>query len=63
MSLDCDTDGLDKSPSSVSEAQPMSKNDISKTRTHVSAVSFFTEPNLCAGRLQCKEVRHANIRH
>jgi len=60
MPLDCDVDGLDKSVSSVSDAQAMSKNDISRTRTPVSAASLITEPNLCAGRLRCKEATAAN---
>ena len=53
-------DGLDKGVSSVSDAQAMSKNDISRTRTPVSAASLITEPNLCAGRLRCKEATTAN---
>jgi hypothetical protein len=44
----------------VSDAQAMSKNDISRTRTPVSAASLITEPNLCAGRLRCKEATAAN---
>jgi len=53
-------DGLDKRVSSVSDAQAMSKNDISRTTTPVSAASLITEPNLCAGRLRCKEATAAN---
>ena len=53
-------DGLDKSVSSVSDAQAMSKNDISRTTTPISAVRLITEPNLCAGRLRCKEATPAN---
>jgi hypothetical protein len=44
----------------VSDAQVMSKNDMSRTRTPVSAASLITEPNLCAGRLRCKEATAAN---
>ena len=60
MPLDCDIDGLDKSVSSVSDAQAMSKNDISRTRTPVSAASLITEPNLCASRLRWKEATATN---
>jgi hypothetical protein len=34
-----DIDGLDKSVSSVSDAQAMSKNDIRRTRTPVTAAN------------------------
>jgi hypothetical protein len=55
MPLDCDVDGLDKSVSSVSDAQAMSKTDISRTRTPIGAASLVTEPNLCAGVSDAKK--------